>query len=315
MTADIKKVCAESIAQAVELLRAGSLVAFPTETVYGLGADAENDRAVAGIFEAKGRPQFNPLIAHIADISWADGFAEMTPTARLLAEKFWPGPMTLVMRRKADCPVSYLVSAGLDTVAVRMPVHPAALKMIAAFGHCVAAPSANISGTVSPTSAQHVAQGLGERIPLILDDGPSAVGVESTVLDVREKQPVLLRAGGLAVEEIEQALGMPVLFPEKDPELPRSPGQLLSHYAPSLPVRLNAQKPQEGEAFLAFGPAENADMNLSPSGDVREAAANLFAFMRALDEKSYKGIAVMPIPMTGLGLAINDRLKRAAYPH
>lgn len=315
MTADIKKISAESIAQAVGLLRSGSVVAFPTETVYGLGADAENDQAVAGIFEVKGRPQFNPLIAHIADISWADGFAEMTPAARLLAERFWPGPVTLVMRRKSDCPVSYLVSAGLDTVAVRMPVHPAALKMIAAFGHSVAAPSANISGTVSPTTAQHVAQGLGERIPLILDDGPCVVGVESTVLDVREKQPVLLRAGGLAVEEIEEAAGMAVLFPEKDPELPRSPGQLLSHYAPSLPVRLNASEPREGEAFLAFGPAENADMNLSPSGDVREAAANLFAFMRALDAESYKGIAVMPVPMTGLGRAINDRLKRAAYPH
>lgn len=313
-TASVRKASPESISEGAALIRAGKLVAFPTETVYGLGANALDDRAVASIFEAKGRPQFNPLIAHIPDFSWAAGFAEITETASRLARKFWPGPMTLVMKRRPDCPVSYLVSAGLDTVAVRLPGHATARALIEKAGAPVAAPSANISGTVSPTTAEHVRQGLAGRVSLIIDGGPCAVGVESTVLDVTGEVPVLLRAGGLTVEDIRGVTG-DVLFPEKDPELPRSPGQLSSHYAPSLPVRLNASEAREGEALLGFGPAGKAVLNLSPSGDLKEAAANLFAFMRALDKKEFSGIAVMPVPTAGLGLAINDRLKRAAYPH
>lgn len=311
----VKPVDPQSIALAAELLDKGRLVAFPTETVYGLGADAANDLAVASVFEAKGRPQFNPLIAHIADISWVERFAVLTDSARVLAEKFWPGPLTMVMKRTPVCPVSHLVCAGLDTIGVRFPAHPAARQMIAAFGRPVAAPSANISGTVSPTTALHVAQGLGDRIPLILDGGACAVGVESTILDVSEDNPALLRAGGVSVEEIEAVLGISLRRPEINPDAPRSPGQMLSHYAPHLPVRLNADHAEDGEAFLAFGKAENATLNLSPSGDVKEAAAHLFAYMRLLDDPRYTGIAVMPIPTNGLGLAINDRLKRAAYPH
>lgn len=311
----VEPVNPQSIALAAELLDKGRLVAFPTETVYGLGADAQNDLAVASVFEAKGRPQFNPLIAHIADISWTERFAVMTDSARKLAEKFWPGPLTMVMKRTPGCPVSHLVSAGLDTVGVRCPVHSAARQMIAAFGRPVAAPSANISGTVSPTTAQHVAQGLESRVPLILDGGACVVGVESTILDVSEDDPALLRAGGVGVEEIEAVLGRPLRRPEINPDAPRSPGQLLSHYAPRLPVRLNALYAEKGEAFLAFGKAENATLNLSPSGDLKEAAAHLFAYMRLLDDPRYTGIAVMPVPTNGLGLAINDRLKRAAYPH
>lgn len=311
----VKPVDPQSIALAAELLDKGRLVAFPTETVYGLGADAANDLAVASVFEVKGRPQFNPLIAHIADISWVERFAVLTDSARVLAEKFWPGPLTMVMKRTPVCPVSHLVCAGLDTIGVRFPAHPAARQMIAAFGRPVAAPSANISGTVSPTTALHVAQGLGDRIPLILDGGACSVGVESTILDVSEDNPALLRAGGVSVEEIEAVLGISLRRPEINPDAPRSPGQMLSHYAPRLPVRLNADHAEDGEAFLAFGKAENATLNLSPSGDVKEAAAHLFAYMRLLDDPRYTGIAVMPIPTNGLGLAINDRLKRAAYPH
>ncbi len=315
MTAALKAADEETAREGGRLLAAGKLVAFPTETVYGLGADATNDKAVASIFEAKGRPQFNPLIAHVPELSWVGGFAEMTDTALRLAKRFWPGPMTLVMNRTKACPVSYLVSAGLDSVAVRMPSHPFARALIAEAGVPVAAPSANISGTVSPTTAEHVRQGLENRVSLIIDGGPCRVGVESTVLDVRGDRPVLLRAGGLTVEEIEDETGKgSVLFPESDPALPRSPGQLSSHYAPSLPVRLNALFAEEGEALLGFGKAEGAVLNLSPSGDTAEAAANLFAYMRELDRPEFRRIAVMPIPTDGLGLAINDRLKRAAYP-
>ena len=315
MKALIKQADDESAALAAELLDKGELVAFPTETVYGLGADAANDLAVASIFETKGRPQFNPLIAHIADLAWIEKFAEMTPVAKKLAENFLPGPLTMVMKRSENCPISHLVCAGLDTVGVRFPIHAGAQKMLKAFGRPVAAPSANISGTVSPTTAEHVAQGLGDKIPLILDGGACSVGVESTIVDVTTDAPALLRAGGLAVEDIEDVLKKPLRRPEADPNAPRSPGQMLSHYAPRLPVRLNAEQPEAGEAFLAFGAADNATLNLSPTEDLREAAAHLFAYMRLLDDKKYTGIAVMPIPTRGLGLAINDRLKRAAYPH
>lgn len=307
----------DAVARAGALLRAGGLVAFPTETVYGLGGDATSDAAVARIFEAKGRPSFNPLISHVADVATAQRLALFDARAALLAERFWPGPLTLVLPRREDCPVSLLACAGLDTIALRVPAHPLAAALLRAAGVPVAAPSANPSGGVSPTEAAHVAEGLGGRVDMILDGGPCAIGVESTVLDLSDGPPVLLRHGGVTLEELERVVG-PVVMGDAaaEPEQPRSPGMLLRHYAPAVPVRLGAQTVAPGEALLAFGsavPGGAAEtLNLSPSGDLREAAANLFRFMRALDRAEHKGIAVMPIPEEGLGRAINDRLRRAA---
>ena len=304
----------DSFEKAGETVRRGGLVAFPTETVYGLGANACDDKAVARIFEAKGRPQFNPLIVHIWDKTQINDFAVVTPLAEKLIGAFMPGPVTLVLKRQPECKISYLVSAGLDSVAVRMPSLSAARDFLKAANVPVAAPSANISGTLSPTCAAHVSAGLSGRIDMILDGGQTRVGIESTVLDACGDTPVLLRAGGLAAEDVERVAGG-LLYPEKDETLPRSPGQMLSHYAPSLPVRLNAHFAEEGEALLGFGPCDGAVLNLSEKGDTTEAAANLFAYLRLLDDnKKYKAIAVMPVPLTGLGLGINDRLKRAAYP-
>ncbi|MDO8605405.1 MAG: L-threonylcarbamoyladenylate synthase [Phaeospirillum sp.] len=302
-----------AIAEAGAALAAGRLVAFPTETVYGLGGDATCDRAVAAIFEAKGRPSFNPLIAHVASVEQAAALVDMTGPALTLARMFWPGPLTMVLPRRAGSPVSLLASAGLDSIAVRMPDHPVALALISAAGRPLAAPSANRSGAVSPTTARHVAQCLGGRVAMILDGGPCRVGVESTVIDLSGDRPALLRPGGVAVEALEAALGGPLSRPTDSPDAPRSPGQLESHYAPSLPVRLNAAEAGVGEALLGFGPGP-ATLNLSPSGDLAEAAANLFAMLRALDRPDLVGIAVAPVPEHGLGLAINDRLRRAAAP-
>jgi L-threonylcarbamoyladenylate synthase len=304
----------EAIAKAAEALRLGRLVAFPTETVYGLGGDATCDRAVAAIFAAKGRPSFNPLIAHVSSLEQAETLAEMGPDAHRLAARFWPGPLTLVLPRRAGSPVSLLASAGLDSIAVRMPDHPVALALIEATGRPLAAPSANRSGAVSPTTARHVAECLGDRVSLILDGGPCRVGVESTVIDLSGDRPVLLRPGGVAAETLEAVLGLALPHAGDSPDTPRSPGQLESHYAPGLPVRLDAAFAEPGEALLGFGPAGASTMTLSPSGDLEEAAANLFAMLRALDRPQYSGIAVMPIPRYGLGLAINDRLRRAAAP-
>ncbi|MGE5506320.1 MAG: L-threonylcarbamoyladenylate synthase [Actinomycetota bacterium] len=313
--ARILAACEDSIAEAGRLLAAGRLVAFPTETVYGLGGDATNDRAVAAIFEAKGRPSFNPLIVHVDQAGHVDGLVVADDRARALMARFWPGPLTLVLPRAKDSPISLLAGAGLDTLAVRMPDHAVARALIRAAGRPLAAPSANRSGAVSPTTAAHVAACLGGRVAMILDGGPCRVGVESTVLDLSDARPVLLRPGGVAVEAIEAALGTEVVRPHADPTAPRSPGQLESHYAPGLPVRLGACCPRAGEALLAFGPAPaDATANLSPTGDLEEAAANLFAMLRALDRPGFTGIAVMPIPDHGLGLAINDRLRRAAAP-
>ncbi|MBI3446405.1 MAG: threonylcarbamoyl-AMP synthase [Magnetospirillum sp.] len=303
-----------AIAEAAEALTRGGLVAFPTETVYGLGGDSTSDQAVAAIFEAKGRPSFNPLIAHVAAIAQAESLAEMDETAHRLAARFWPGPLTLVLRRRSDCPVSLLASAGLDSVAVRMPDHKVALALIEAAGRPLAAPSANRSGRISPTRAEHVAECLGGRVQIILDGGPCRVGVESTILDLTEAPPTLLRPGGISAEELEEFLGLSLRRSAQSPEAPRSPGQLESHYAPALPVRLNAQAAQENEALLGFGPADFATINLSPTGDLVEAASHLFAMLRALDRPEFKAIAVMPIPEKGLGRAINDRLRRAAAP-
>ncbi len=303
-----------AIARAGRVLAEGGLVAFPTETVYGLGGDATSDSAVAAIFKAKGRPSFNPLIAHVCSLEQAAALVEITASAHRLAERFWPGPLTMVLKRRADSPVSLLASAGLDSVAVRMPDHPVALALIRAAGRPLAAPSANRSGRVSPTRAEHVAQCLEGRIAMVLDGGPCRVGVESTVIDLSEDPPTLLRPGGITAEELEAVLGRPLRRSAETPDAPRSPGQLESHYAPALPVRLNAARAEPGEALLGFGPAPDCVLNLSPKGDLSEAAAHLFAMLRALDRPDYRGIAVMPIPGRGLGLAINDRLKRAAAP-
>jgi L-threonylcarbamoyladenylate synthase len=303
-----------SITAAAALLREGRLVAFPTETVYGLGADATDDRAVAAIFAAKNRPTFNPLIAHVADIAAAAELVTLNERARRLAAAFWPGPLTLVLPRAEGSTVSLLASAGLDSIAVRVPAHPVALALLRATGRPVAAPSANPSGGVSPTTAAHVEEGLGERLAMILDGGPCRVGVESTVLDLTTATPTLLRPGGVTREQLEALLGPIAIATAHDEDGPRSPGMLASHYAPALPVRLDAHAAQPGEALLGFGPETRATLNLSPAGDLAEAAANLFALLRALDRAEFSGIAVSPIPHHGLGLAINDRLRRAAAP-
>jgi L-threonylcarbamoyladenylate synthase len=312
----IRPATADAIAAAAAVLRAGGLVAFPTETVYGLGADATNARAVAGIFAAKGRPQFNPLIVHVADAGDATDFAVLDERARTLAAAFWPGALTLVLAKSAGCPIADLTTAGLDTVAVRVPSHPVARALIRAAGVPVAAPSANRSGHVSPTTAAHVEADLGDTVAIILDDGPSAVGIESTVVDLSAPAPTLLRAGGVTSDAIEAVLGVTLARATNDAERPASPGQLASHYAPRAAVRLNAIVARAGEGLLAFGPVANdhdgPTVNLSPSGDTIEAAANLFAALRRLDATGVATIAVMPIPDTGLGEAINDRLRRAA---
>ncbi|MFN4101738.1 MAG: L-threonylcarbamoyladenylate synthase [Pararhodobacter sp.] len=306
---------APGLTRAAALLRAGALVAMPTETVYGLAADATNDRAVAQIFEAKGRPRFNPLIVHLAALEQVDLYADMTPLAQRLAAAFWPGPLTLVLPLRGG--LSPLVTAGLDTVAVRMPAHPVARALLAAFGGPLAAPSANPSGRISPVTAQHVLDGLAGRIEAVVDGGACAVGLESTILDACGDTPVLLRAGGLAVEAIE-ALGLSVGLPA-DTRI-KAPGQLASHYAPRGRVRLGVTAPEPGEIWVGFGPcrpdAPAAALTLSETGDLTEAAARLFHALHEADALAGPGgrIAFAPVPEAGLGRAINDRLRRAAAP-
>ena len=304
------------IARAAAALRDGLLVAFPTETVYGLGADATNERAVAAVFAAKGRPSFNPLIVHVAEAADAEALAVFNAAARTLAETLWPGPLTLVLRRAAGCPVSLLASAGLDSLAIRVPGHPKARQLLASTGRPVVAPSANRSGAISPTTAQHVIEGLAGRVDLVVAGGRCEIGIESTVLDLTGPTPALLRPGAVTLEHIEALIG-PVAAGDDEPSgkaARKSPGQLARHYAPSAPVRLNAPTARKGEAYLAFGPTVGARgaLNLSASGDLSEAAANLFAMLRSLDRPDIAGIAVAPIPEEGLGVAINDRLRRAA---
>jgi len=318
LSVDPSRTDRDSIEEAARLIRAGELVAFPTETVYGLGADATNERAVAKIFEAKGRPRFNPLISHVLDAAAAKTLVRWNDTAERLAAHFWPGPLTLVLPRAAGSPIALLATAGLDTVAIRAPAHPLAVALIRAAGRPIAAPSANRSGAVSPTRAEHVAESLGDRVKLILDGGACEVGLESTVLDLTTSPPTLLRPGGATREAIEAVIG-PIALSDAIPSgdsARKSPGQLASHYAPSRPVRLNATSVAADEGLLAFGPqpltGARQTLNLSPSGDLTEAAANLFAHLRALDQAGNARIAVMPIPQTGLGLAISDRLRRAA---
>ncbi len=307
---------AASIEAAAEHLRAGRLVAFPTETVYGLGADATNGRAVAAIFAVKCRPRLNPLIVHVADVEEAERFASLTPLARRLAEVFWPGPLTIVARRRPNSRLADLVTAGLDTVAVRVPDHLVARALLLASGNPLAAPSANRSGHVSPTRAEHVAADLGHRVAMILDGGSAVHGLESTVVDATGSELYVLRPGFLTAESIETAVGPRVRRVFATSSRPLSPGQLARHYAPKAGLRLDAREVRPGEALLAFSapepPTSGPRVNLSPRGDLVEAAANLFAALRSLDQTGAERIAVMPIPDTGLGEAINDRLKRAA---
>ena len=310
---------AAGLAAAVAALRAGALVGLPTETVYGLAADAGNGKAVAGIFAAKGRPRFNPLIVHVGSLADAERIAAFSSKARRLAEAFWPGPLTLVLPRRGEAAIADLVSAGLDTIAVRVPAHPVARDALAAFGGPIAAPSANRSGHVSPTTAAHVAADLGHEVACILDAGPTEIGVESTVVGLSGGEAVLLRPGAVTRPDIERVVGAG-LGSVTDPTKVTAPGMLASHYAPKAALRLDATDVRDGEALLAFGPslpagADRAKViqNLSKSSDLIEAAANLFAALRDLDSRS-SAIAVMPIPEEGLGEAINDRLRRAAAP-
>ncbi|MGZ8371741.1 MAG: L-threonylcarbamoyladenylate synthase [Rhodoplanes sp.] len=315
----------EAIETAVRCLAEGGLVAFPTETVYGLGADATNGDAIARVYLAKGRPSFNPLIAHVADLAAARELGRFDPDAERLAAAFWPGPLTLVVPRTPDCGVAELATAGLDTIALRVPDHPVARTLLVALGRPVVAPSANRSGHVSPTTAAHVLADLGGRIDLIIDGGPTPIGVESAIVACVGGTPQLLRPGGLAREQIARALGhevaqAPSAIAPAD-EAPLAPGMLSSHYAPRSALRLGVKRVRPGEALLAFGPAlpEGAGtaaalLNLSENGDLIEAAANLFAYLRELDRRGATGIAVMAIPDHGLGAAINDRLRRAAAP-
>ena len=306
---------AAGLSHAASLLRAGDLVAFPTETVYGLGADARNGTAVAGIFAAKGRPRFNPLIVHVTGMEMAESIAVFSNRAKALAAAFWPGPLTLVLPLRAEAGISDLVTAGLDTVAIRMPAHPVALALLQGFGGPLAAPSANPSGKVSPTGADHVLEGLSGRIAAVVDGGACRVGVESTILMLTP--PTLLRPGGLDVETLETALGQPLEF-GGDALKPNAPGQLTSHYAPGAAVRMDATEKHPGEILIGFGPCAGADLSLSQSGDLVEAAAALFGLLRRADAlasaRGARSIAVAPIPEIGLGRAINDRLRRAAAP-
>ena len=311
-----------AVAAAARVLAQGGLVAFPTETVYGLGADATDAAAIARLYQAKGRPAFNPLIAHVGDLDDARKIGRFDAAAELLAEAFWPGPLTLVLPRSAECAVADLATAGLDTVAIRIPAHPIARDILRAFGRPVVAPSANLSGHVSPTIAAHVHGDLAGRIDLIVDGGAVEVGVESTIVGIFDA-PMLLRPGGLPRADIERVLGRALNAPPEDADgdsgQPLAPGMLASHYAPRTKVRLNAERIEPGEALLAFGLGAISGideaavvMNLSARGDLDEAAANLFGHLRALDSRAARTIAVMPIPDHGLGEAINDRLRRAA---
>lgn len=302
---------AAGIARAAQHLAAGALVAFPTETVYGLGADARNSLAVARIFEAKGRPRFNPLIVHVASLELAQTYVHWSHQAEVLARAFWPGPLTLVLPLRADAGLSDLVTADLPSLAIRVPAHPLARQLLTAFNGPVAAPSANLSGRISPTTAAHVIAGLDGRIEAVLDGGPCPVGLESTIIGLTG-EPTLLRHGGLAQEQIEALLGHP-LQQDTTPGKLTAPGQMESHYAPNARIRLHATSAAPGEVLLGFGPMP-CTLNLSPTGSLTEAAANLFPHLHRLDAGDATTIAIAPIPETGLGRAINDRLRRAAAP-
>jgi len=302
-----------NIAKASEIIRSGGLVAFPTETVYGLGANVYDAKAVAAIFSAKERPHFDPLISHIAEVDFLKEYAATDERVFALAKKFWPGPLTFVLNRIEENPSIDLACSGLRTLTVRMPRHPAALALIKAAGVPVVAPSANKYQSISPTTAQHVADGLGNAVDMIIDGGACSVGVESTIIDLTTEKAVLLRAGGTSREDIEEFLGEKILVSSGNPDLPTSPGQLLRHYAPKHTLRINVIAPAYDEFYIGFGNYDGK-LNLSRSGDLREAASNLFAYLRLADAQTeFSKIAMAPIPDNGLGLAINDRIRRASY--
>ena len=307
---------AKNIAHAAEVIKQGGLVSFPTDTVYGLGANVYNAQAVANIFKAKERPLFDPLISHIADIDFLSEYAITDDRAIALAKHFWPGPLTFVLKRKDNNPAIDLACAGLNSIAVRMPNHPVALELIRQSGVPIVAPSANRFKTISPTTAQHVRDSLDNKVDMILDGGACSIGVETTIIDLTGKHIIILRAGGMAREELEAFTGEKIYLSHDNPDLPKAPGQLLKHYAPKMPMRINveANDVKADEFFIGFGNVKGSQLNLSPSGNLCEAAANLFAFMREAEKHTeYKGIAMSPIPENGLGLAINDRIRRASY--
>jgi L-threonylcarbamoyladenylate synthase len=305
---------ASDISKAARILRGGGTVAFPTETVYGLGADATNDVAVTKIFAAKQRPQFNPLISHVANSESAFRLGQFSSDAEKLAEALWPGPLTLVVERQKDCPVSLLCSAGLSSIALRVPNHPIALELLLDADRPIAAPSANPSGRISPTTAEHVHKLLGDRVDMILDGGSCTVGVESTVVSFIDGAVFLLRTGGVSRSALENILGKKIAIPTHRNAEHHSPGQLESHYAPKASLRLDATEPTVGEVYLGFGAYQNGPYTLSAEGNLEEAAANLFKHLHTIDDSLPERIAVAPIPMIGLGEAINDRLRRAAAP-
>jgi L-threonylcarbamoyladenylate synthase len=299
-----------SIAHAAKLIAVGQPVAVPTETVYGLAADATNGAAVAAIYAAKGRPQFNPLIVHVPSLAAAEDVAIFDHTARVLAAAFWPGPLTLVLPQKPGSAIASLATAGLPTVAIRVPAHPAMRALLIASGKPLAAPSANASGRISPTRAAHVVASLGARISLVIDDGPCQVGLESTIVAVERNGLRLLRHGPISVQALQNAGGLRVADVRNSRI--EAPGQLASHYAPSKPLRLNVTDAMPDEMLIGFGPV-TGDLSLSPAANLLEAAAALFNALHSAEKGSKPRIAVAPIPMTGLGLAINDRLARAAH--
>ncbi len=306
----------QNIKQAANIIKDGGLVSFPTDTVYGLGADVYNAKAVASIFAAKGRPSFDPLISHIADIDFLAEYAQTDSRIIDLAKHFWPGPLTFVLKRKDNNSSLDLVCSGLPNIAVRMPNHPVALELIKLSGTPIAAPSANKFKCISPTTAQHVAESLGNKVDMILDGGACSIGVETTIINLTTPNIIILRAGGLSKEELEAYTGEKVYLSSGNPNLPSAPGQLLKHYAPKMPMRINVAEEDvhKDEFFIGFGNVSSAQLNLSPTADLKEAASNLFAYMRIAEtHNEYSGIAISPIPMDGLGLAINDRIKRAAY--
>ena len=325
--AKIFKINDQSIVKATEILRQGGLVSFPTETVYGLGANACDDNAVANIFETKGRPNFNPLIIHVADLHMAMQYGKFNHMARMIAQKLWPAALTLVVPLKANNKLSKLVTAGLETIAIRIPAHDAAIKLLRQCAMPIAAPSANISGKLSPTNAKHVNNSLGDKIDIILDGGDCKIGLESTIIDCSSDNISLLRHGGVTITEIENIIKKPILIPNNNDDIdeisPKSPGQLKSHYAPMAKIRLNVKKPLDGEKYLGFGNCcPDAILNLSPDSDLKQAAANLFNMLHDLDIMPNSDmindkdniIAIAPIPNNGIGIAINDRLSRAAAP-
>mgnify|MGYP001540272051 CR=1 FL=1 len=313
---NIYDVSTENLDRAAEVIKSGGLVAFPTETVYGLGANVYLSEAVAGIFAAKQRPKFDPLISHIADVDFLPQYAVTDERIMELARHFWPGPLTIIMRRQDNNPSIDLACSGLQNIAVRMPAHPVALELIRRSGVPIVAPSANRFKSISPTTAYHVQESLGDKVDMILDGGPCRIGVETTIIDLTTPHIVILRAGGVAKEELEEFTGEKVYLSHDNPDMPKAPGQLLKHYAPRMPLRINVKEEDvsKDEFFIGFGSVSDAQLNLSPKGDLCEAAANLFAYMREAEKHTeYKGIAMSPIPETGLGLAINDRIRRASY--